>query len=533
MNKWLFNKNTVNKVLDALMQNGLKIEGGDKLGRTIIFAVNQNHAKFILECFTERYPHLPSGFIAMIHNEVSHSQSLIDAFCDKYKENNPQIAISVDMLDTGIDAVRILNLVFFKVVRSYSKFWQMIGRGTRLCEDVFGPNQPKDQFLIFDVCGNFDFFEVEKQGKETLIGKPITQQIFETRMHLSRLLAETGETEDVELSNTLRDILHKAIDNLDKSRFQVAMNLKYVDEFKNRARWNNLDSNDVHIIEENLSELPIPETINEMARRFDLMMLKLQQATLMMSGTKKKYEETLIDIAEGLSQKYTIPVVLRSKPLIESIKKQDFYKGISQKKLDSVRDELRELIQYLESVSRTIVYTDIQDSEITMSANEPDLASNFGKSYRRRVESFIRENKHQLTISKLVTNSPITAKELKLLEDILFDADERGTKEDFVTEFGEEPLGVFIRSIIGLDVKIAQNAFADFLQAGSLRADQMTFIQNIISYLTKNGTIEPSMLFEPPFTDMNDQGLMGIFEDGDAHKVISIIERINENALTA
>lgn len=531
MNKWLFNKDTVNKVLDALMQNGLKIEGGDKLGRTIIFAVNQNHAKFIVDCFTERYPDKPAGFISMIHNEVSHAQSLIDAFCDKYKENNPQIAVSVDMMDTGIDAVRILNLVFFKVVRSYAKFWQMIGRGTRLCEDVFGPNQPKDHFLIFDVCGNFDFFEVQKQGKETKIGKPITQQIFESRVHLSRLLTDTDEEGDIEISNSLRDLLHKSITQLDKSRFQVAMNLKYVDEFSSRTRWNNLDSNDVHVLEEYLSDLPIPESINEMARRFDLMMLKLQMATLMMSGTKKKFEETLIDIAEGLSLKYTIPAVLRSKPLIESIKKQDFYKGISQKKLDSIREELRELVQYLESSNRAIIYTNLQDSDVIISVNEPDLSSNYGASYRRRVESFIRENKHQLTISKLQSNEPITAKELKVLEDILFDGDERGTRSDFVKEFGEEPLGVFIRGIIGLDVKAAQNAFAEFLQAGSLRADQMTFIQNIITYLTKNGTIEPSMLFEPPFTDMNDQGLLGLFDDGDAHKVISIIERINENAM--
>lgn len=531
MNKWLFNKDTVFKVLDGLMQNGLKIEGGDKLGRTIIFAVNQKHAKFIVDCFTERYPHLPAGFMAMIHNEVSHAQSLIDLFCDKYKENNPQIAVSVDMLDTGIDAVRILNLVFFKVVRSYAKFWQMIGRGTRLCENIFGPNQPKDHFLIFDVCGNFDFFEVEKKGKETQLSKPITQLIFEARLHLSRLLAETGESEDVELSTSLRDILHQAIDNLDKSRFQVAMNLKYVDEFKNRARWNNLDSNDVHIIEVNLSELPIPETVNEMARRFDLMMLKLQMATLMMSGTKKKYQESLIDIAEGLSQKYTIPVVLRSKPLIENIKHKEFFTEISQKKLDSIREELRELIQYLETSSRAIIYTDIKDSELSLKAHEPTLVSNYGTSYRRRVESFIRENKHHLTISKLSSNNPITAKELKIIESILFDGDERGTKEDFEKEYGKEPLGVFIRSIIGLEVKAAQAAFSEFIQAGDLRADQMTFIQNIISYLTKNGTIDPGMLFEPPFTDMNDQGLMGVFNDGDAYKVISIIEKINHNAM--
>ena len=235
MNKWLFNKDSVNKVLDALMKHGLKIEGGDKLGRTILFAVNQKHAKFIVDCFTERYPQMPAGFISMIHNEVSHAQSLIDDFCDKHKENNPQIAVSVDMMDTGIDAIRVLNLVFFKVVRSYAKFWQMIGRGTRLCEDVYGPNQPKDHFLIFDVCGNFDFFEVQKQGKETIISKPITQQLFEARLHLSRLLVETGEEPDLELANSLRDLLHQTISKLDKSRFQVGMNLKYVHDFEIRA----------------------------------------------------------------------------------------------------------------------------------------------------------------------------------------------------------------------------------------------------------------------------------------------------------
>jgi type I restriction enzyme, R subunit len=533
MNKWLFNKDTVNKVLDALMKHGLKIEGGDKLGRTILFAVNQKHAKFIVDCFTERYPQMPAGFISMIHNEVSHAQSLIDDFCDKHKENNPQIAVSVDMMDTGIDAIRVLNLVFFKVVRSYAKFWQMIGRGTRLCEDVYGPNQPKDHFLIFDVCGNFDFFEVQKQGKETKISKPITQQLFEARLHLSRLLIESGEESDLELANSLRDLLHQSINQLDKSRFQVGMNLKYVHEFENRARWNNIDSNDVHLIEEHLSDLPVPEVVNEMARRFDLMMIKLQLSTIMISLSKKKYEEALIDIAEGLSTKYTIPVVLRSKMLIESIKRPGFYKGISQKKLDEIREELRELIQYLEASSKVIIYSDIQDSEISLKLNEPLLVSNYGNTYRKRVESYIRENKFQLTISKLSTNLPITVEELKLLEDLLFDGNERGTREDFIKEYGQEPLGIFIRSIIGLDIKAAQEAFADFINRGNLRADQMTFIQNIISYLTKNGVIEPSMLFESPFTDINDQGLIGIFDDGDAHQVINIIKKIKENAMIA
>lgn len=530
MNKWLFNKDTVYKVLDSLMEQGLKIEGGDKIGRSLIFAVNQKHSKFIVDCFLERYPDKPSGFIAMIHNEVSHAQSLIDAFCDQYKENNPQIVVSVDMMDTGIDAPRVLNLVFFKVVRSYAKFWQMIGRGTRLCPDVYGPNQPKDSFLIFDVCKNFEFFEVEKRGRETNLSKPITQQIFQDRLHLSRLLAETGEQDDIELSNKLRDVLHYAIANLDRNRFQVAMQLKHVEEFEQRARWNNIDSNDVHIIEEYLSDLPVTETINESARRFDLMMLKLQIATLMTTRYKVKYEDALVEISEGLSRKYTIPAVLRAKGLIEDIKRPEFFKEISQKKLDTVREELRELIQYLESKDKEIFYSDLQDKDVISILNEPIISSNYGNAYRRRVESFIRDNKHILTISKLSTNQPITNQELQILEQILFDGNERGTIDDFTKEYGKEPLGKFIRSIIGLEVKAAQDAFSDFLQAGNLRADQMTFLQKIITYLTKNGTIEPSMLFESPFTDVSDKGLLGVFDDGDAHRVISIIETINENA---
>ena len=531
LNKWIFNKDTVNKVLDTLMTQGLKIEGGDKLGRTIIFAVNQEHAKFIVDCFTERYPEQPAGFISMIHNEVSHAQSLIKIFCDKYKENNPQIAVSVDMMDTGIDAVRILNLVFFKSVKSYSKFWQMIGRGTRLCPDVFGVGQDKEHFLIFDVCGNFEFFEINANGTESKISKPITQQIFESRVHLSRLLQETKEEQDLELVQKLLDIVHKEITLLDKNRYKVKMNLRYVDEFMDRNRWNSLGASEMHIVEEFLSELPVPETINEMARRFDLMMLKMQIATLMMSSTKKNYENSLIDIAEGLSTKYSIPSVLRAKDTIECLRNPKYYKGVSQKKLDEIREELRELIQYLDVSSKSMVYTDIKDSEVTQIVREDDTALiTYGVAYKKRVESFIRENKHHITISKLTNNIPITEAELGALEQILFDGDERGTLEIFKKEFGDEPLGVFIRSIIGLNVSAAQQAFSEFLSVGNFKADQMTFIQNIITFLSKNGTIDTEMLFKAPFTDINDGGLNGVFDDASAHKIISIVEHINENA---
>ena len=194
MNKKLFNKDTAFKVLDALMAHGLKIEGGDSIGRTIIFAVNKRHADFLYECFVERYPELPPGFIEVVHNGVSHAQSIIERFCDKFTERDPRIVISVDMMDTGVDAPRVLNLVFFKIVRSYAKFWQMIGRGTRLCPDVYGPGLPKEHFLIFDVCQNFDFFEINKLGADAGAVKGLTEQCFGTRLQLSQLLLTSGMT---------------------------------------------------------------------------------------------------------------------------------------------------------------------------------------------------------------------------------------------------------------------------------------------------------------------------------------------------
>lgn len=530
MNKWLFNIDTVNKVLENVMTNGLKVEGGDEMGRTIIFAVNQKHADFIVECFVKLFPEKPAGYIATIHNKVSHAQSLIDDFCDEYTEKNPRIAVSVDMMDTGIDAPRVLNLVFFKVVRSYAKFWQMIGRGTRLCPDAFGPDAPKEHFIVFDVCQNFEFFNVNTKGKEGNPAKPVTQQIFEARIQLSRLLAETGELENIELANGILDQLHEVIVGLNKDRFQVQMHLRYVDLFKNREKWNNLSADDVHLIEEHLSALPTPEKVHEKTRRFDLMMLKMQIADLLEHRNREKYQERLIGIATELGKIFTVPQVAESRVLIEQLKDPDFYQDLSQKKLDQVREEIRDLMQYLKTEGIKTIYSNFQDDVATYEPSQQVESVTSSIIYKTRVERFIRENKNQIAINKLLKNKQITVNELDQLEGLLFNGNERGTKEDFVNAYGEQPLGKFIRSILGLEVEAANTAFAEFLQAGNLRADQMTFLQNIINFLNKNGTIDPKMLFESPFTDIHDQGIMGIFDQGDAGKIINIIKGINGNA---
>ena len=162
LNEWIFNEDTIREVLHVLMTHGRKIDYGNKIGKTILFAKNHTHAEKILEVFGKEYPHL-TGYAKVIDNYMTYAQSAIDEFSDPKKM--PQIAISVDMLDTGIDVPEVLNLVFFKKVMSKAKFWQMIGRGTRLCPGLID-GVDKDKFYIFDFCGNFEFFRMN-QGRPT------------------------------------------------------------------------------------------------------------------------------------------------------------------------------------------------------------------------------------------------------------------------------------------------------------------------------------------------------------------------------
>jgi type I restriction enzyme R subunit len=186
INQYLFNEDTVDKVLQHVMSHGIHVDGGDRIGKTIIFAANRPHAKFIEERFNAGWPSYGGTFARRIVHGESYAQSLIDDFSITRKE--PQIAISVDMLDTGVDVPEVVNLVFFKLVRSKTKFWQMVGRGTRLCPDLFGPGKNKTEFRIFDVCGNLEFFGSNPELSDPSVPKSLTEKLIETRVKLAQAI---------------------------------------------------------------------------------------------------------------------------------------------------------------------------------------------------------------------------------------------------------------------------------------------------------------------------------------------------------
>ena len=235
-----------------------------------------------------------------------------------------------------------------------------------------------------------------------------------------------------------------------------------------------------------------------------------------------------------MQKKDNIPQVSIHIPLIKEVQTDHYWKTINVKKLESLRVALRDLIKYLETQKQEPIYTNFEDELDYDGIEVRELVSKTYvslQSYKDRVESYIRKNKNHLTIHKLSHNIPITQTELDVLEKILFTEGVAGTKEQFVQQFGEKPLGTFIRSITGLEQSTLNEAFADFLQVGNLKANQMTFVKTIISYLSKNGTIDKTMLYQSPFTDINDQGISGVFDnDADLIKVVKIIDCINSNA---
>ena len=192
------------------------------------------------------------------------------------------------------------------------------------------------------------------------------------------------------------------------------------------------------------------------------------------------------------------------------------------------------MIKYLDTQKQEPIYTHFEDD---LDHDEIKIRGHFNtayeslQSYKDRVESYIIKNKNHLTIHKLRNNIPVTIKEIGAIEEMFFTPSVAGTKDMFIQQYGEKPLGAFIRSVIGVEQSVLNEAFAEFLQVGDLRADQMTFINTIISYLTKNGTIDKTMLYQSPFTEVNDQGLSGVFEkDADLIRIIKVIDKINQNA---
>lgn len=523
LNSWIFNEDTIKQVLNILMTNGIKIDYGQKLGKTIIFARNHDHAEKILEVFHKEYPSLPD-YAKVIDNYMTYAQSAIDEFSDPKKL--PQIAISVDMLDTGIDVPEVLNLVFFKKVMSKAKFWQMIGRGTRLCPGLLD-GEDKQKFYIFDFCGNFDFFRMNK-GKAVANTIPLQGAIFNLQFEISYKLQDMEYQTDrlTAYRKALVDQMSGKVRELPRDSFAVRQHLKYVELYSELSGYHALTYEDTLLVREEVAPLIQPDGDEVNAVRFDALMYGIELAYLV----GKKYSKARTDLnrkVAGIAGMSNIPEIQAQSDLINKILHTDYVEAAGINEFEEIREKLRDLMKYVSS-EKVKYTTNFADELLSMEWKESELENDELKNYKAKAEHYIRQHQDNPAIAKLKTNQPLTQVDIEALEETLWH--EVGTKQDYEQEFGAKPLGEFVREIVGLDMNAAKEAFSEYLTGTNLDSRQIYFVNQIVEYIVRNGMMKDfSVLQEPPFTDRG--SVVEIFTDMSVWLGIKrVIDTINANA---
>ena len=524
INEWVFNEDTIRQVLHILMQDGLRIDYGEKLGKTIIFAKNHEHAEKIHEIFGKEYPSLP-GYTKVIDNYMTYAQSAIDEFSDPKKL--PQIAISVDMLDTGIDVPEVLNLVFFKKVMSKAKFWQMIGRGTRRCDGLID-GRDKDKFYIFDFCGNFEFFRMNN-GRPTANQIALQGAIFKLKAQIAFKLQDLAyqTAELIAFRKSLVEDMVRKVRELNKENFAVRQHIRYVEQYANPDNYNSLTYEDTLLMAEELAPLITPDEDEASAVRFDALMYGIELAYL----AGKKYFRARTDLykkVSSIASVANIPDIMAQSELINKILHTDYLDTAGINEFEHVREKLRDLMKYIPRIGVKYI-TNFDDEILSVEWNESDLESDELKNYKAKAEFYIRQHQDEAAIAKLRSNIPLSADDVKSLERILWS--EVGSKKDYEAEYGEKPLGEFVREIVGLDMFAAKAAFAEYLDGVNLNASQIYFVNQIIEYIVRNGVMKDmTVLQESPFTDRG--SIVEVFADISVWLGIrKIIEKINANAV--
>ena len=552
VNKRLFNEDTVDLVIAHLMQNGLKVEGGDRLGKTIIFAKNEAHAKFIEQRFNLAYPALTGHFARVItHQTGAYAQTLIDDFSIKTKA--PHIAISVDMLDTGIDVPEVVNLVFFKPVRSKTKFWQMIGRGTRLCADLFGPGEDKEFFRVFDYCQNIEFFGANPELKEASAARSLSERLFAGRVDLVRALDDkhaksggfsAGEQapyqsgdeappSEPEIRASAAKTLQDIVGGLHEDNFIVRQHRRAVEKYREPQAWNSIDDGKRKELVEEIAPLPSSHMLGtEEAKRFDLLMFSLELALLKGSKRFDILRKQLLEIASALEDQTGIPAIAHQAALIEEIQTDQWWEGVTVPLLELVRLRLRDLIQHIEKSRKAIVYSNFADEigdgiELQLpQVGEADFAR-----FKSKARHFLRAHQDNLVLHRLRQGKPLTASDLSELERMLLDAGVGQAGDIARARATSQGFGRFVRSLVGLDRAAASEAFGEFIAAGMATAAQIEFINMVIEHLTDQGIMDPGLLYEPPFTGIAPTGPEHLFDENKVTRLFTKIKAINDSAV--
>lgn len=534
MFSYIFNIDTIDKMLQDLMEHGQRVQSGNKIGKSIIFCYNHQHAELVVERFGVLYPELGPEFCRLIDNYVEHAQTLINSF--EERDSLPQVSVSVYMLDTGIDVPDILNLVFFKPVLSSIRFKQMIGRGTRLSPGIFGYGQDKQEFYIFDWCGNFEYFKENPNSTETVQSQSLAERLFCIRVDIAAALQTAVHQENEEekaLHDSLKEQLYKQVCDIKDTMVSTRRVWPTVVKYRDKTVWTCLSALDAQELKDIISPLIVRKINNESAEKFDLMMLRIELSKLTSLENLENLESLdnldnltprITTIAKKLQEKASIPAIAQHIDMIRAVQRRGFFKEASLDLLERVRQELRELVKNLEGSQSRQFTLNIED--IVTDGGMTAAVSLSGNTYKQRVLDYLSEHRSDAVFQKIFRLEQLSADDISQLEHIMWE--ELGTREDYDRYVRSDcpNVAMFIRSVIKVDRQLALQKFTDFLNGSTLNAMQMDYLKDIIAYVCENGDIEPQTLMSvSPFNDIN---IIDLFDDKAVHlrKYINLLHHI-------
>ena len=531
--KHLFNKDTCRRVLEELMRWGLRVDGGETMGKTIIFAYNHKHAQMIVECFQNLYPEFPANTCQLVDYSVSYGDDLVIKF---EEDDEFRIAVSVDMLDTGVDVPEVLNLVFFKKVRSRIKFVQMIGRGTRLCENIYGDGKNKNGFLIFDYCGNFEYFGLHPEGKDGKETLTLSQRLFQIKLDMLYELQRLEYQEDdwfhtyyVRIKEELQDTVIQIKSH--SNRIQVREAMQYVDKYYDKTTWAALSP--VMVKEAKIHLSPLLDSGlggDHLAIAFDIRMYYIEKALLQtgtVNGASEHIKNVRMIARYLLSERASVPQVLAKASDLKELMSDTFWDTPSVPEIEKKRESLRELMQLINGPGPKKFDIDIDDA-MDDAEYQPDDTMIDIRTYREKVIDYLAENSDSPVIRKIHNLEPITNDDLQELERVLWH--ELGTQQEYAETTNIGNLAAFVRSLVGLSQEAVNEKFGEYLNGNLLNSQQQEFVWTIINYVRENGDVELSDLVNTePFNNYDLNEVFGV----NLPTIVSVVKKLHESILAA